>query len=130
MDRRQRLQKALGEDGDTLLTVATAKALAGDVGMMALLLPRLMPALKSEGVLVQFELDQDAPFDTQAKAIIAAVAAGQLDLDSAKALFDMIAARVGLQNLDAFLGELRKLKNGGANSPPALPGGVKYLTQD
>jgi hypothetical protein len=120
LDRRQRLQKALAEDGSTLLDVATAKALAGDMQAMALLLPRLMPTLRSEGALCSFELDQSLSYEEQAKSVLAAVTCGQLDLDSAKTIMDMIVATLGFKDMDAFLKEREKAR---------YPGGVKPMEE-
>ncbi|MEJ0006624.1 MAG: hypothetical protein WDM77_09765 [Steroidobacteraceae bacterium] len=57
----------------------------------------------------QFELDQALPYEEQAKSIVAAVARGQLDIDAARALMDMIVATLGFKDMDAFLKERTKL---------------------
>ena len=61
VDRRMRLNKALMADADALLDVTKAAALAGDMTAMSLLLPRIMPVLKADGALVQFDFDASLP---------------------------------------------------------------------
>lgn len=90
IDRRARLNKALLDNADNLLEIATAKAQAGDPQMLTLLLSRVMPVLKPEGSLVRFELDTSASLPAQLEQVTKAVAAGQLTVEDGKQIAEMI----------------------------------------
>lgn len=93
IDKRMRLNKALLADADELLEVTKAKALDGDMGAMALLLPRVMPVLKPEGSLVQFTLDSKASAAVQIESVMAAVADGNLTIEQGHLMVAMIRQR-------------------------------------
>lgn len=90
IDRRARLNRALLDNADNLLSIATAKAQAGDPQMLSLLLSRVMPVLKPEGSLVRFELDTSASLPAQLEQVTRAVAAGQLTVEEGKQIAEMI----------------------------------------
>lgn len=90
IDRRARLNRALLDNADNLLEIATAKAQAGDPQMLSLLLSRVMPVLKPEGSLVRFELDTSASLPAQLEQVTRAVAAGQLTVEEGKQIAEMI----------------------------------------
>lgn len=90
IDKRLRLNKSLMADGSKLLEVTKAKALEGDMTAMALLLPRMMPTLKPEGSPVRFALDASLSTSKQIEALIQALADGQLNVDEAKQVAEMI----------------------------------------
>lgn len=90
IDKRQRMQKALGEDADAIIQVIKARALAGDMQAAALIVSRLVPNLKAEGSLVQFELDTTASLPAQLEQVTKAVAAGQLTDEDGKQIAEMI----------------------------------------
>lgn len=90
IDKRQRMQKALGEGADALIAVIKARALDGDMQAAGLVLSRLVPTMKADGALIQFEFDATLPIAKQAEQVLAAIADGKLSAESGKAIIDAI----------------------------------------
>ncbi|MFL6600180.1 MAG: DUF5681 domain-containing protein [Steroidobacteraceae bacterium] len=90
LDKRLRLNKSLMGQGDALLAVTTAAALAGDMTAMSLLLPRMMPTLKPEGSPIRFALDASLETSKQIEQVLQALADGQLSVEEAKHVAEMI----------------------------------------
>jgi len=112
------------KQGSEVARVVMAKALEGDMQAASLVLTRISPPLRSRPPTVEFELDVDAEPSAMSKAVLTAVATGQIDPDTAKIVLDMVSAHIGMRDLETFLAELRRLKT----SKPihAIPGGVVY----
>jgi hypothetical protein len=100
LDRRLRLNKALMADGDKLLEVTKAAALAGDMNAMALLLPRMMPTLKPEGSPVRFPFDPAASLTDAFSALMEAISSGQLTIEEGQRIADMLRARAEIAALE------------------------------
>lgn len=105
IDKRMRLNKSLMADGDALLKVTIDKALAGDMGAMSLLLPKMMANLKPEGAPVRFEHDTTLSPSKQIESVLTAIAAGQLTVEE------------GLHVVKAIesLASVRSMEGGGAD---------------
>jgi hypothetical protein len=133
IDKRMRLNKALMGNADALLAVATAKALEGDPQVLGLLLSRMMPTLKPEGSLVQFDLDMTAPLSKQIDQVLGALAAGQLTVENALDIAKMLQVRAEIEALGGSDDKAQKLIEAfkqmsegmgrleGVGTPPALP---------
>jgi hypothetical protein len=131
LDRRLRLNKALMADGDALLAVTKAKALEGDMMAMSLLLPRMMPTLKPEGSPVRFALDASLETSKQIEAVLQAMADGQLSIDEAKQVAEVIRllaeARAAdgsgdsAEKLTAIFRQMATTISSNGNSLPPLP---------
>lgn len=91
IDKRMRLNKALMENADGLLAVATAKAFEGDPHMLNLLLSRVMPALRPQNDdRVQFQFDATKPVADQLLQVASAVASGDLSLEQGKQFAEIL----------------------------------------
>lgn len=112
---RTQLADALKENGAALLQVAIDKALAGDTAALTLCLSRLVPVLKPKGERVQFALDIAKPRHEQCQQIVAAVAAGELDVDAGKLLIDCITAAANLCAVDELEARLAALEARGSS---------------
>lgn len=110
VDRRMRLNKALLADADALLDVTKAKALDGDMTAMGLLLPRIMPVLKADGALVQFDFDASMPVSKAAEQVLAAMADGKLSADTGKAIIDAINALGNLRAVEDLQARVEALE--------------------
>lgn len=87
------VEALLEGEAEALTRRAVEKALDGDVQALRLCLERLAPARKPEGRTVELpELAEAATPAEQARAIVAAVATGQVPADVGKALLDGIAS--------------------------------------
>ena len=90
IDKRQRMQKALGEGADAVIAVVKSKAIEGDMQAAGLVLARLVPTLKPEGVLIRFALDASLSTSQQFAQVSQAIANGQLTVDEAKQVVEII----------------------------------------
>lgn len=105
IDRRQRLQKALSIDSETLLAALVAKALnEGDVQAHALLINRYMPALKPESAPIRFALNVLGTMTEQITQVLEAVSQGQVSIEEAQQIANVIRT----------LAEARSIEGGGA----------------
>jgi hypothetical protein len=99
-----------GEAG-ALTRKAVEKALEGDVQALRLCLERLAPARKPEGRTVELpELAEAATPADQARAVVAAVATGQVPADVGKALLDGIASVCRIVEISEIEARLRALE--------------------
>jgi len=85
------VQKML-ENADGILDAIIAKAMEGDSSSAALILARIVPALKSQAQTVQFDFDHTAPASEQAASIISAIAAGQVSPDIGRQILEAVNA--------------------------------------
>lgn len=91
VDKRMRLNKALMDNADGLLAVATAKAFEGDPHMLNLLLSRVMPALRPQNDdRVQFQFDASRPVADQIAQVAQAVANGELSIEQGKQFAEIL----------------------------------------
>ena len=120
-NKRTLLREELERDGSALAAaIKTAALEGGDTTAMSLWLARLEPPLRPSAQRVQFDLDPDAPIADQAKQVMKAVAAGDIDPDTGKQLLDMLAAFIGMKDVETFLSELKRMREG--KTP--IPGGI------
>jgi hypothetical protein len=69
---------------------------------------------------VQFDLDPDAPIADQAKQVLLAVSRGEIDSDQGRQILDMLAAFIGMKDVEHFLDELKRLRE----TRTHIPGGI------
>lgn len=122
-NKRTLLREELEAHGAELAQAIKRKALDGDSSCMSMWLARLEPPLRSTSARSSIEdFDPDAPVTEQSKQIITAAMRGDIDIDTAKELFNLLSMFVGLKDVESFLAELRKLKQ--ARGHQEIPGGV------
>lgn len=109
-NKRTLLQEELEKDGPALANVIKSKALEGDMTAARLWVERMAPALRQRGETVEFELDMSASLSAQCAQVIEAVSNGELSIDDAKQITDMIRQ----------LAEVRSLENGGSDDKAAV----------
>lgn len=97
VDKRQKVQEALGDDAPAVARVVIDAALKGDMQAAGLVLSRIAPTMKAQAERVQFELSDDAPLSAQARQILQAVADGKLDGESAKTLIACLQSVSGIK---------------------------------
>lgn len=112
-DRRTALRKKLDEQGPKLLTVALDKALEGDAQALRLCLERIMPPVKAQAEPVRFELTGDT-LTEQAQAILAAIAQGELDPATGRALLAAVADLAKITEIDELEQRIAALEAMGA----------------
>lgn len=89
-DRKAKLAHRMLEDADGIVRVMIDKALEGDPGAAALILSRVMPALRSQAEKVQFAFDPTAPVSAQVEMVLAAIASGSVAPDVGKQIIEAI----------------------------------------
>lgn len=94
------LQKRLLEEGPAVLDAMLEKAKEGDPGAAALILSRILPALRSESQKVQFDLDPTLPLTSQVEQVLAAIAGGQIAPDVGRQIIEAISALGNLRAVE------------------------------
>ncbi len=94
---RAELLAAIGKDEfRALVRNLYAQAMAGDMAAAGVLVNRLVPPLRPRDEPVSVDLPDGTPLD-QARALVAAVAAGQVTPQDGKLLLDAMAAVVRIE---------------------------------
>lgn len=121
-NKRSLIAEAFEQQGSAVAQRVLDAALDGDLGACSLVLARLEPPLRPRAERVAITgFDPTAPVDVQAKAVIVSVMTGETDPDTGKFLLDALSAYVGLRDLEVFMGELRRLRDGNRSLPTVVP---------
>ncbi len=91
-DRRLLATEQMMGDLRAIVDVQVAKALDGDPSAAALVLARVLPAVKPQAEKVCFPFDASAPVTRQIEQVLEATAAGAVAPDVARLLIDSIKA--------------------------------------
>lgn len=111
IDKRQRMQKALGEGADAVIAVVRQRALDGDMQAAGLVLSRLIPTLKAESAeRVAFAFDASKSLSEQLAMIAQAAADGEITLEQAHQFAEICKA----------LATVRAMETGGSGTESAL----------
>lgn len=108
-DRRTRWREALEERGTELVAKAVELALEGDAQALKLCLDRAIPAYRPAAEPVRFEMAGET-LTEQAQSILAAVADGQLDPITGRALIDAIGSLVKVAEVEEIRHRLDALE--------------------
>ncbi|WP_241229682.1 DUF5681 domain-containing protein [Tsuneonella rigui] len=92
LDKRSKITRALMDDGPAIARVVIEQALEGDLHACSLVLSRIAPALRSEGLPVTFDFDAAAPIARQIEQVLEAMAAGAVAPEVGKQIIDAIDA--------------------------------------
>ncbi|WP_148863277.1 hypothetical protein [Marinobacter fonticola] len=106
-DLRRRLESGVGDAAEAVLKAAKE----GDLNACRIIIERTLPALRPHHAAVRFEIDPAAPLADQGRAIVAAVADGQLPPDQGKALLDGIASLARITEIDELAARIAKLES-------------------
>lgn len=109
------------KEGSEIARVVIDAAKEGDMQAASLVLQRLSPPLRAQAEKVEFDFDPDAPVADQAKQIMLATASGEIDPDTCKLMLDCLCAFSGLKDVEAFISELKRLRDSRSST---IPGGV------
>lgn len=108
-DKRAQWRKELEKHGTDLVAKAVELALAGDSQALKLCIDRAIPAYRPTAEPVRFEMQGDTLTD-KAESILAAVATGELDPQTGKALIDAIGSLVKVTEIDDITRRLAELE--------------------
>ena len=109
---RAELLAAIGKaEFSALVSHLYRLAMAGDMQAAGVLVGRLVPPLRSKDEPVSVDLPDGTPLD-QARAIVAAVAAGTLTPQEGKTLLDGLAAVVRIEEVTELTRRIEALEGG------------------
>ncbi len=114
-----KLRAAIAQDVPNILASLSAAALAGDVQAARLLLERTLPALKPAELPQALTLP-DGPLTDQGRAVLAAVAAGELAPGQGAALLSAIGQLARVAEVDELARRIEALEarnTEGGNKP-------------
>ncbi|MEA3250552.1 MAG: DUF5681 domain-containing protein [Pseudomonadota bacterium] len=103
---RRRLETGMTGAADAVLAAAEN----GDMAACRLILERLLPAIRPAHAPVEFDIDPAAPLADQGRAVLAAVAAGDLPPDQGRSLLDGIASLARITEIDELAARIEKLE--------------------
>jgi hypothetical protein len=89
-NRKSLLMEELERDGSALAAAIKARALEGDASCMSLWLTRLEPAARTRGETVEFAFDPQATPAENIEAVLRAVAAGEMSVETGAQLISGI----------------------------------------
>lgn len=109
-DRRRELRELIRPHVPELVAQALALAKAGDAAAIRLLLDRALPPLKPTAEAVTYPHPEAGTLADQGRAVLAAVAAGQVPPDIGRHLIEALAAQGRLIELDEIERRLTALE--------------------
>jgi hypothetical protein len=89
-NKKTLLREELEKHGSELAAALKAKALEGDSTCLGLWLARVDPPIRPRGETVEFELDSKASLSAQIEQVAQAMASGELTVDEAKQIVDVL----------------------------------------
>jgi hypothetical protein len=95
-----KLRAGIAEHVPAIIQTLTTAALAGDVGAARLLLERVIPSLKPSEEATPLNLPAEGSLTEQGRAVVAAVAAGDVAIGQGAALLGSLGALAKLAEAD------------------------------
>jgi hypothetical protein len=90
LDKKQKVEAALRDEGPAVARVVLDAALAGDMTAAGIVLARIAPTLRAQAEKVEFAFDPSLPIGRQVEAVLAAVAGGQVAPDIGQVIVSMV----------------------------------------
>lgn len=111
-----RLRAAIAKHVPSILTQLVAAAQGGDVQAARLILERVLPPLKGTEQAIELQLPDGGTLTAQGRAVLAAVAAGELAPSAGAALLGAIGTLARVTELDELTARIEKLEVQRANT--------------
>ena len=96
VDKRAKITDGMLAAAGLVAEQVLAKALLGDMQAARLLLDRVLPTVRAQAQSVKFELPADSTPADQARAVLAAIAQGEIDPATGQSIIAAISAAVGI----------------------------------
>ena len=109
-DKKTLVAQEFEKEGSAVAAVVIEKAKGGDMTACNLVLQRISPPLKTRSEKIRFELDSKAPLTDQARQVLAAMAMGEIDPDTAQVVSNCISSFAGLRQVDELDERFRALE--------------------
>lgn len=116
MSKASKLMRQMLEDASEVVDAVLAKAREGDSAHAALVLNRILPALRSQSQCVQFQFDPSLPIARQVEQVLAAVAAGEVPPDVGQTIVAMINALGNVRAVETLEERLTMLEAKAVNT--------------
>ena len=95
-DKRQKITAGMLAGAELVSEQVLAQALLGDMAAARLIFDRVLPTVRSQQQSVKFELPADSTPADQARAVLAAIAQGEIDPATGQSIIAAISAAVGI----------------------------------
>ena len=112
---QQKLVRRMMDEGGAVLDAVLTKAKEGDSASAAIILSRLLPALRSQSQAVQFEFDPELPIAKQVEQVLAAVAAGEVPPDVGQTIVAIIGTLSNVRATEELADRLAILESKAVN---------------
>ena len=106
-----RLRASLAGDVPDILAGLVMAAKGGDVQAARLILERILPPVKAIEQAVELRLPEDGTLTAQGRAVLSAVAAGELAPGQGAALLNGISTLARVAELDELAGRIKVLED-------------------
>ena len=116
MSKASKLMRQMLEDASEVVDAVMAKAREGDSAHAALVLNRILPALRSQSQCVQFQFDPSLPIARQVEQVLTAVAAGEVPPDVGQTIVAMINALGNVRSVETLEERLTMLEAKAVNT--------------
>lgn len=110
LNKKTLVCKALDAASEDVTKAVIDAARGGDMQAARLVLERVKPPLRAKAEPVQFALDPSGPLTAQARQVLVAVAAGDVDPETGKLLLDCIHGLAAIQNVDELASRIEALE--------------------
>ena len=110
LDKRTKVSQALADDAPAIVRVVVEAALQGDMQAASLVMSRVAPALRSQGLPVTFNFDPSAPIGRQMEQVLAAIACGDVPPDVGHQIIASVQALSQIRAVEELEGRLIALE--------------------
>lgn len=104
------LRRLLSGHAEPVAKKVIEAAQGGDMQACRIVMERLLPAVRPAHAPVEFDIDPDAPLADQGKAVMVAIAAGQIPADQGKALLDGLSSLARVIEIDEIAARMEKIQ--------------------
>jgi hypothetical protein len=109
-DKRAKLLNTLLTEAGEVVDAVLARAKEGDAASAALVLGRVLPALRAQSQTVEFQFDPEASITVQIQQVLAAVAAGEVPPDTGEQIIRAIGTLSQARVTEELAAEVAALK--------------------
>lgn len=112
-----KLREAIAADVPAILQAVIEQAKGGDMQAARILIERVIPAMKPQELAAPLSLPVDGTLTEQGKAVLGAVAAGELAPGQASQLLGAVATLARVTELDELVARITALENAQHGKP-------------
>jgi len=119
LNKKTKVAIALDAASEDVAKAMIAKALEGDTAAGRLVLERVQPPKRPEGTRAQFKLDPNASLTEQARQVLTAMAAGEVDVEVGQIFLNSLSTYAGLREHDELAARIGALEQNAQASATA-----------